>query len=56
MDCTISDVLSATDLPAAALTFLLLVWVFLHYQWKTQELRSNERVAQKNGHTPPPAD
>lgn len=57
MECAnLTEVLSWTDIPAAGATFLILVWVFLHYQLKQQELRSKERMNQKNGITPPPAD
>lgn len=55
-ECSLADTLAAFDLPAAAVTFLVLVWVFLHYQYRMADLRSKERQHQRNGHTPPPAD
>lgn len=56
MECTITEIIGASDLPAAAITFVVLVWTFLHYQLRQQELRSKERMNQRNGVTPPPAD
>jgi len=39
MDCTVIELAQSLELPAAAITFLVLVWVFLRYQLEMEKLK-----------------
>jgi len=39
MDCSLVELAQSLELPAAAITFLLLVWVFLRYQLDMERLK-----------------
>jgi len=43
MDCSVVELAQSLELPAAAITFLVLVWVFLKYQLDMEKLKQQQQ-------------
>jgi hypothetical protein len=44
MDCSVTDILTAVEVPAAIIGFLFLVYTYLHFEAKKEAIRSQERL------------
>lgn len=44
IDCSVSEILEQVDIPAALAAFIMLVWLYLSFEAKREQIRSQERL------------
>lgn len=48
MDCSLAEILTAVEVPAAIIGFLFLVYTYLHFDARKEEIRSQERLQMRD--------